>query len=137
MIGSAIRPRGLHVSLQTRVTALVVLAVTAIAVGKGAFDLYTNTSEREAATAYHLHMVTSMAAKALARPLWDYNVEQVTSILAGLARERLAIGDKIAMEGCRQLDGQLDRLVVRDRSELQLRHGGLLTCDRVREPDRE
>jgi hypothetical protein len=56
--------------------------------------------------------------------------------LAGLARERVAIGDQIAMEGCRQLDGQLDRLIVRDRSELQLRHGSLLTWDRVQEPDR-
>lgn len=77
----------MHVSLQTRVTALVVFAVTAITVGKGAFDLYTSASDREAAMASHLHMVTSMEARALARPLWDYNVEQVTAILAGLARE--------------------------------------------------
>ena len=38
--------------------------------------------------AYHLQMVTSMQAKALAGPLWDYNVEQVTSVLGGLTRER-------------------------------------------------
>jgi methyl-accepting chemotaxis protein len=74
--------------LQTRVTALVVFAVTCIVVGKGGFDLYTSAAEREASMAYHLNMVTSMQAKALGRPLWDYNVEQVTSILGGLAREK-------------------------------------------------
>jgi len=88
MIGGALRSRGTHVSLQTRVTALVVLAVTFIVIGKSAFDLYSSAAEREAAMAYHLQMVTSMQAKALAGPLWDYNVEQVTSVLGGLTRER-------------------------------------------------
>jgi methyl-accepting chemotaxis protein len=75
-------------SLQTRVTALVVAVVTCIVVGKSAFDLYSSASEREAAMAYHLQMVTDMQARALASPLWDYNVEQVTGILTGLAREK-------------------------------------------------
>ena len=78
----------MHVSLRTRVTALVVLVVMIIVIGKCAFDLYNNASEREAATVYHLQMVTDMQAKALAAPLWDYNVEQVASILGGLAREK-------------------------------------------------
>jgi len=77
-----------HLSLQTRVTALVVLVVTVIIVGKSTFDLYSSAAEREAAMAYHLQMVTDMQAKALAGPLWDYNVEQVTSILGGLTREK-------------------------------------------------
>jgi methyl-accepting chemotaxis protein len=77
-----------HTSLQTRVTALVVAAVTVIVVGKSAFDLYSSATEREAAATYHLQMVTDMQAKALASPLWDYNVEQVTAILNGLAREK-------------------------------------------------
>jgi methyl-accepting chemotaxis protein len=37
---------------------------------------------------YHLQMVTSMQAEALGRPLWDFNVEQVTSILHSLGREK-------------------------------------------------
>ncbi len=80
--------RAMHIGLQTRVTALVVLAVTLIVIGKSAFDLQTNASEREAATLYHLEMVTTMQAKALSGPLWDFNTDQVTSILRGLARER-------------------------------------------------
>jgi len=80
------RPDG--ISLRTRVTALVVLVVTAISVGKSAFDLYSGADERETAMAYHLQMVTAMQAEALASPLWDFNVEQVTAILAGLAREK-------------------------------------------------
>jgi methyl-accepting chemotaxis protein len=77
-----------HLSLQTRVTALVVLVVTVIIIGKSAFDVYSSATEREAAMAHHLQMVTDMQAKALANPLWDYNVEQVTAILAGLTREK-------------------------------------------------
>ena len=78
----------LHLSLQARVTALVVLVVLCTVVGKSAFDLYNSAREREAATAYHLQLVTAMQAKALAAPLWDYNVEQITAVLGGLARER-------------------------------------------------
>jgi methyl-accepting chemotaxis protein len=78
----------LHLSLQARVTALVVLVVLCTVVGKSAFDLYNSAREREAATGYHLQLVTAMQAKALAAPLWDYNVEQITAVLGGLARER-------------------------------------------------
>jgi methyl-accepting chemotaxis protein len=78
----------LHFSLQARVTALVVLVVTAIVVGKSALDLYTNSAERETSTVYHLQMVTAMQSKALAGALWDYNVEHVTAIVDGLSRER-------------------------------------------------
>jgi methyl-accepting chemotaxis protein len=78
----------LHVSLQARVTALVVLVVTAIVVGKSGLDLYANSAEREASTVYHLQMVTAMQSKALAGALWDYNVDHVTSIVDGLAQER-------------------------------------------------
>jgi methyl-accepting chemotaxis protein len=78
----------LHISLQTRVTALVVLVVMAIVVSKSALDLYTNSTERETAAVYHLQMVTTMQSKALAGALWDYNVEHVTTILDGLAQEK-------------------------------------------------
>ncbi len=88
MVGTAPQRLAWHASLQTRVTALVVAVVTCIVVGKSAFDLYSSATEREAASAYHLQMVTDMQAKALAGPLWDYNVEQVTAILNGLTRER-------------------------------------------------
>jgi methyl-accepting chemotaxis protein len=84
-----------QVSLRTRVTALVVLAVTAIVVGKSAFDIYNSAAEREAVTAYHLQMVTSMQAKALAGPLWDFNVDQVASILGGLTRERSFVHGRV------------------------------------------
>ncbi len=77
----------MHLSLRTRVTALVVFLVTVISVGKSAFDLYAGAAERETALAYHLRMITEMQAEALASPLWDFNVEQVTAILSGLARE--------------------------------------------------
>ena len=59
----------MHVSLQARVTALVVLVVTAIVVGKSGLDLYANSAEREASTVYHLQMVTAMQSKALAGAL--------------------------------------------------------------------
>lgn len=78
----------MHFSLQARVTTLVVLVVTAIVVGKGAFDLYNNSAERETSTAYHLQLVTAMQSKALAGALWDYNVDHVTSIVNGLAEEK-------------------------------------------------
>ncbi len=77
-----------HASLQTRVTALVVAVVTCIVVGKSAFDLYSSATEREATMAYHLQMVTDTQAEALAGPLWDFNVEQIASLLNGLAREK-------------------------------------------------
>ncbi len=78
----------MHFSLQARVTTLVVLVVTAIVVGKGAFDLYNNSAERETSTAYHLQLVIAMQSKALAGALWDYNVDHVTSIVNGLAEEK-------------------------------------------------
>ena len=96
MADSQTQRRVWHASLQTRVTALVVAVVTCIVVGKSAFDLYSSAREREAAMAYHLHMVTDMQAKALANPLWDYNVEQVTAILAGLTREKSFIHASVA-----------------------------------------
>ena len=40
-----------------------------------------------------------------------------------LPRERLSIGDEIAMQRSGQLDRHLHRLVVLDRAELQLRYG--------------
>jgi methyl-accepting chemotaxis protein len=70
------------------VTGLVLLLVMLIVVGKGVFDLYHSAAEREAAMESHLRMVTVMLAEALARPLWDFNTEQVGSILDGLTRER-------------------------------------------------
>jgi methyl-accepting chemotaxis protein len=88
MVGTTPQRLAWHASLQTRVTALVVAVVTCIVVGKSAFDLYSSATEREAASAYHLQVVTDMQAKALAGPLWDYNVEQVTAILNSLTRER-------------------------------------------------
>jgi methyl-accepting chemotaxis protein len=78
----------LHVSLQARVTALIVLVVTAIVVGESALDLHANSAEREASMVYHLQLVTAMQSKALAGALWDYNVDHVTSIVDGLAQER-------------------------------------------------
>jgi methyl-accepting chemotaxis protein len=42
----------LHFSLQARVTALVVLVVTAVVVGKSALDLYNNSAERETSTVH-------------------------------------------------------------------------------------
>jgi hypothetical protein len=42
--------------------------------------------------------------------------------LRSLTRENFGIGDEIAMKRRRQLDRQLDRLVVLDRAELELRH---------------
>jgi methyl-accepting chemotaxis protein len=62
--------------------------VTFVVVGKSALDLHSGTVEREAAMVSHLQMVTAMQSKALAGPLWDYNVEQVRSILDGLGREK-------------------------------------------------
>ncbi len=81
----------MHISLQTRVTALVVLVVMAIVVSKSALDLYANSAERETSTVYHLQMVTAMQSKALAGALWDYNVDHVTSILDGLAQEKMFV----------------------------------------------
>ena len=78
----------MHLSLQARVTALVVAVVMAIVIGKSAADLHTSAAERETATLYHLQMVTDMQSKALAGALWDFNVDHVTSILDGLAREK-------------------------------------------------
>ena len=78
----------MHLSLQARVTALVVAVVMAIVIGKSAVDLHTSAAERETATLYHLQMVTDMESKALAGALWDFNVDHVTSILDGLAREK-------------------------------------------------
>jgi methyl-accepting chemotaxis protein len=66
MADTKTQPRVWHASLQTRVTALVVAVVTCIVVGKSAFDLYSNATEREAAMAYHLQMVTDMQAKTIA-----------------------------------------------------------------------
>jgi methyl-accepting chemotaxis protein len=84
----AIGGRQLHLSLQARMTALVVLVVMAIVISKSTLDLFTSSAEREVATVYHLQMVTDMQSEALAGALWDYNVDHVTSILNGLAREK-------------------------------------------------
>ncbi|KSV77563.1 hypothetical protein N183_19545 [Sinorhizobium sp. Sb3] len=40
----------------------------------------------------------------------------------GLATELFRTVDEVAMQGCRQFDADLHRLVVRDRPEFQLRH---------------
>jgi methyl-accepting chemotaxis protein len=78
----------LHLSLQARVTALVVAVVMTIVIGKSAVDLHGSAAERETAMVYHLRMVTDMQSKALAGALWDYNVDHVKAMLDGLAREK-------------------------------------------------
>jgi hypothetical protein len=55
--------------------------------------------------------------------------------LLRFARERFGIGNKIAMDGGRKLDRQLDRLVVFDRSKFEFCHQCLLIFDRVRARD--
>ena len=62
--------------------------VMTIVVIKGALDLHVSAAERETATLSHLQMITAMQSKALAGSLWDYNVDNVTAILGGLAREK-------------------------------------------------
>jgi methyl-accepting chemotaxis protein len=77
-----------HRSLGVRVTALVVLVVTLIGFGKGVLDLRASTQEREAAMADLLQLITTMNAKALAHPLWDFNTDEIGAILHGLEQER-------------------------------------------------
>jgi len=57
--------------------------------------------------------------------------------LSGLAGERLAVGNKVAMNGGGKLDRELHRPVVGDDAQLQLGQGHLLTRGRVRERGRE
>jgi methyl-accepting chemotaxis protein len=78
----------MRTSFHARVTALVAVGVVSIVVGKGALDLYNGTAERETATINHFKEITTMQAEALARPLWDFNIEQVGAILASLARDK-------------------------------------------------
>jgi methyl-accepting chemotaxis protein len=80
----ASRPR---LSLQARVNALIVLAVISIVAAKAALDLRSASAAREAMMRSHLDLIASMQADALAGPLWDFNAEQVTSILDSLAHE--------------------------------------------------
>jgi methyl-accepting chemotaxis protein len=80
----ASRPR---LSLQARVNALIVLAVISIVAAKAALDLRSASAAREAMLRSHLDLIASMQADALAGPLWDFNAEQVTSILDSLAHE--------------------------------------------------
>src|SRR5262249_37448941 len=57
---------------------------------------------------------------------------RLDGLLPGLPSEHLAVGDEIAMDGRGKLDRQLHRPVVRDDTELELRHPDLLSPDRVR-----
>jgi hypothetical protein len=43
-------------------------------------------------------------------------------MLVGLGRERFCISDEIAMHRCWQLNPELDRLVVRERTEFKFAH---------------
>ena len=81
------RMRLLSTSLQGRVTAIIVVAVVSIMIGKAALDLIHTTAEREAAMAQHIELITQMQSQALVRPLWDFNVEQVSAILESLGRD--------------------------------------------------
>jgi len=74
-------------SLQARVNALIVLAVISIVAAKATLDLRSASAAREAMMRSHLDLIASMQADALAGPLWDFNAEQVTSILDSLAHE--------------------------------------------------
>ena len=56
--------------------------------------------------------------------------------LPGFAREDLAVGEQIPMHCGRKFERQLDGLVVRDGSKLELFQLGLLNRDRVQEPGR-
>ena len=67
----------MHLSLQARVTALVVAVVMAIVIGKSAIDLHSSAAEREATMVYRSRMVTDMQSKALAGALWI-----ITSIMS-------------------------------------------------------
>jgi hypothetical protein len=42
--------------------------------------------------------------------------------MTGVPAEHLGVSDQVAMDGSRQLNGKLDRLVVRNGGELQVRH---------------
>ncbi len=57
------------------------IAVLSIVVGKSLLELRSHTTEREDATASRLATITKMQASALARPLWDFDLDQVKAIL--------------------------------------------------------
>jgi hypothetical protein len=63
----------------------------------------------------------------------DDQTQRVSRDLAALPAKDRCIGDEITVQACRQLQCDLDRLVIRDRAEFQLSR---VSLRRVREPDR-
>ena len=79
--------RFLSNSLHGRVTAIIAVTVVSIVIGRAVLDLNRATAEREAAMAQHIETITRMQSQALVRPLWDFNVDQVSAILDSLGQD--------------------------------------------------
>ncbi len=77
----------MRLSLQTRVTALAVIAAVSIVGAKSLWDLRVNAAERHSAWSSRVLVLCRMQAEALGRPLWDFNLEQVSAILGSLERD--------------------------------------------------
>jgi hypothetical protein len=57
---------------------------------------------------------------------WHDQLDRLRDRLAGFPGQNLGIGEKIAMEGPGQFDGDLHRPVVDEGAEFQLGHGQFL-----------
>jgi methyl-accepting chemotaxis protein len=77
----------MRISLQAKATAAIALAVVSLVAAKGLFDLQASAGERSGELSRHLNMITGMQALALAEPMWDFNVDQVSAILMSLEQE--------------------------------------------------
>jgi methyl-accepting chemotaxis protein len=77
----------MRMSLQLRAAILVCSAVVSIVIGRSLLDLRSNALEREATMAARLFAVTKMQGSALTRPLWDFNLDQVKTILGTFGDE--------------------------------------------------
>ena len=77
----------MRINLQLRAAILVCVAVVSIVTGKSLVDLYSHASEREAGMASRLQAIATMQGSALARPLWDFNLDQVKAILNTLSED--------------------------------------------------
>ena len=76
-----------RVSLKTKVQVAVSLAVAALITSEAAFSISTRYDEGLAALRERAQLLSTIQADALAVPVWDFDNEQIDSILSALTQD--------------------------------------------------